>query len=96
MVRVQKTSRAESDLIEIFDFIARDSLEAALRWIDEVDQTFRLLGHNPHLGEVMIGLSPEIRRQTFGNYLIFYRSTERGIVVVRVLHGSRQIENLRD
>jgi len=30
------------------------------------------------------------------NYLIFYRPTESGIVIVRVLHGSRKIENLRD
>lgn len=96
MARVQKTSRAKTDLIEIADYIAADNLDAALRWIDEIDQTFRLLALNPYLGEELSALQPGTRRQTFGNYLIFYRPTEDGIMVVRVLHGSRQIDNLRD
>ena len=96
MARVQKTSRADGDLAAIVDYIATDSLDAALRWSDEIDQTFRLLARNPLLGEEVTHLLPEARRQTFGNYLIFYRPTQEGIIVVRVLHGSRQIENLRD
>jgi toxin ParE1/3/4 len=96
MARVQKTSRAEIDLIAISDYIAADNLDAALNWINEIDQTFRLLAQNPGLGEERSALQPGIRRQTFGNYLIFYRTAEDGILIVRVLHGSRQIENLRD
>jgi toxin ParE1/3/4 len=96
MARIKKTSRAETDLISIADYIAQDSIDAAVRWIDEIDQTFRLLAQNPFLGEDVSRLQSGTRRQTFGNYLIFYRPTEQGILVVRVLHGSRQIENLRD
>ena len=94
MARVDKTSRAETDLIQIADYIAKDSLKAALRWISEIDQTFRLLAKNPLLGENVGYLQLDTRRQTFGRYLIFYRPIEQGIIVVRVLHGSRQIENL--
>lgn len=96
MARVQKSSRAETDLIAIADHIAADNLDAALRWIDEIDQTFSLLARNPYLGEEITAFQPGTRRQTFGKYLIFYQPTEEGILVVRVLHGSRQIENLRD
>lgn len=96
MARVQKTSRAEGDLAAIVDYIAADNLDAALHWVDEIDQIFRLLARNPFLGEEVSHLLPGARRQTFGNYLIFYRPTQEGIMVVRVLHGSRQIENLRD
>ena len=48
------------------------------------------------LGEDVSRLQPGTRRQVFGNYLIFYRPTQQGIVIVRVLHGSRKIENLFD
>lgn len=96
MARVQKSSRAETDLTEIADFIASDNLSAALRWVDEVDQLFRLLADNPLLGELVVNLSSEVRRQTFGKYMIFYKPTTDGIAVVRVLHGSREIKNLRD
>ncbi len=37
MARVQKTSRAEGDLAAIVDTIAADNLDAALRWLDEID-----------------------------------------------------------
>ena len=30
----------------------------------------------------------------FDNYLIFYRPTERGVEIIRVIHGSRDIEDL--
>jgi toxin ParE1/3/4 len=96
MVRVSKTSRAENDLVQITGYIAKDSFEAAVRWIGEIDQSFRLLARNPLLGEDVGNLQPGVRRQTFGKYLIFYQPNEDGILVVRVLHGSRHIENLKD
>jgi toxin ParE1/3/4 len=96
MARVQKSSRAETDLTEIADFIASDNLDVAVRWVDEIDQLFRLLARNPLLGELVDGLTLGIRRQTFGKHVIYYKPTTEGIVIVRVLHGSRNIQNLRD
>ena len=96
MARVQKSSRAESDLATIADYIAADNLDAALQWSDDIHRLFQLLARNSLLGEDASSLQPGTRRQIFGNYLVFYRSTEAGIVIVRVLHGSRKIDNLRD
>ncbi|MGZ8955554.1 MAG: type II toxin-antitoxin system RelE/ParE family toxin [Methylovulum sp.] len=39
-------------------------------------------------------LKAGLRSQTVGNYLIFYFPLEDGVDIVRVLHGSRDIENL--
>jgi toxin ParE1/3/4 len=72
MARVEKTSRAETDLVEIADYIAADSLEAAVRWIDEIDQSFRLLARNPLIGEDVTHLQSGVRLQSFGKYLIIY------------------------
>jgi plasmid stabilization system protein ParE len=77
MARVQKTSRAEGDLTAIVDYIAADNLDAALRWSDEIDQTFRLLAHNPLLGEEVSHLLPKVRRQAFGNYLALSKTIIR-------------------
>lgn len=96
MARVQKSSRADADLMEIVDYIAADSLDAAIRWSDDINRTFRILARNPLMGEDMSSMQPGTRRHGFGKYLIFYRPTPTGVVIVRVLHGSRKIENLRD
>jgi len=65
------------------------------RWSDDIHRTFQLLARNPFLGEDVSSLQPGTRRQVFGSYLIFYRLTEAGIIIVRVLHGSRKIDTLR-
>jgi plasmid stabilization system protein ParE len=67
MVRVQKSSRAETDLTGIADFIASDNLDVAVRWVDEIDQLFRLLARNPLLGELVDGPTLGIRRRPSAN-----------------------------
>jgi len=37
---------------------------------------------------------PDLRSLPVGNYLIFYMPVEDGIVVVRVLHGMRDVDAL--
>jgi toxin ParE1/3/4 len=96
MACVQKSSRADADLMEIVDYIAVDSLHAAIRWSNDIDRTFQLLARNPLMGEDVSSLQPGTRRQVFGKHLIFYRPTQDGVVIVRVLHGARKIENLRE
>jgi plasmid stabilization system protein ParE len=41
MARAHKSRPAERDLDEIAAFIARDSVDAALRWLAEVDEFFQ-------------------------------------------------------
>lgn len=80
--------------------IARDSLDAALRFIDAAQATFELLARTPELGELCRFRSPRAagvrvwRIKGFERYLVFYRPTEAGIRVVRVLHAARDWEVL--
>lgn len=94
MARIRKSSRAESDLLAITDYIARDNVDAALRWLDDIQQLFQMLAHYPLMGEDVSDLLVGCRRQVFGNYLVFYLPEDDGITIVRVLHGSRNIDNL--
>ena len=51
-------------------------------------------GEESRHGHACGQLAPELRSFPEGNYLIFYKPIHRGIVVVRVLSGYRDIEAL--
>ena len=98
--RVLVREAARRDLAECAAFIARSNPRAAADFLDSARRTFARLAGLPSLGAAWEPLSPSLRdfrrfRVTvFGDYLIFYRPIERGVEIVRVLHGARDIEAL--
>lgn len=91
---VIKTPRARKDLVELADYIARVSLDAAIRWLDRMDQRLALLASQPEMGERRPEISPEIRSFVAGAYVIYNRPRPDGIEVARVLHSARDIDPL--
>jgi toxin ParE1/3/4 len=95
---VRKTPRALRDLAELSQFIARDDLDAALRLLAAADEACEKLAAMPGMGaarEFKNPLFADVRFwpiKGFNNYLIFYEPTERGIKLLRVLHGARDID----
>ena len=88
---------AESDLIGIWEYIAQDSSENADRFVSRVYQIcHETLAFNPQIGRSREELSEEIRSSVVDEYVIFYRPIADGVMVVRVLHGRRDIEELFD
>ena len=85
---------AETDIFAIARHIAIDDSSAALRWIDMIHSRCRMLGENPSIGAARPDIRPELRMFPSGNYLIFYRKIERGVEIVRVVHGARQWQEL--
>jgi toxin ParE1/3/4 len=94
MAGVLRSPESKVDLADIATYIGNDSPGAALRWLDGVDRLLKLLAANPRLGEAVDTLRPGMRRHTYGRYLVFYMPADDGIVLYRVLHGSRRIEDL--
>ncbi len=90
--RVTRRPLAEADILEIWDYIADDSLAAADRWVDRLDEQFRLLAAQPMMGRVRDELVPGVRSFPFGRYVVFYVPLDDGIDVVRVLHSARDID----
>ena len=43
------------------------------------------------MGVARDDLGPGLRALPFRDYIIFYRDEPRGVIVVRVLHGARDI-----
>ena len=92
MPQVTRRPLAETDILEIWDYIADDSLAAADRWVDQVDKQFRVLATQPMMGRARDELAPGVRSFPFGRYVVFYVPLDDGIDVVRVLHGARDID----
>ena len=53
MSRVTRRPHAEADILEIWGYIAEDSVVAADRWADKLDEKFALWATQPMMGRVI-------------------------------------------
>ena len=89
------TAEAESDLETIAEYIARDSVTAALDVVHELKEKCQTLAEAPRGYSLVPRYEHRgIRRRPSGNYLIFYRIGTEAIEVVHILHGARDYERL--
>jgi toxin ParE1/3/4 len=92
------TCKAEDDLDSIFDYIAKDSPENALNYIDKIKSAIEHLATSPFIGIHCSskGIDRDCRILIFENYLIFYQFNEidNEIKILRILHGSRKYQDL--
>ena len=93
MARVTRRPSAETDILEIWAYIAEDSIVEADRWVDRLDAKFSLWATQPMMGTGRDELSPGVRSLAFGRYVVFFQPMPDGIDVVRVLHGSRDVDS---
>jgi toxin ParE1/3/4 len=91
MARIIRAPAAEADAIEIWAYIAEDNALAADRLLDRFDRVFHKLSLQPHLGKAVDEIAPGLRFFPLGSYLVFYRTIDDGVEIVRVLHGARDI-----
>ncbi len=88
------------DIDAIAVFIADCNAEAAFRFLEAIESTYRILAEMPEAGVAREYGNPELCGlrmfpvRDFPNHLIFYRPVAVGIEVLRVLHASRDIEAL--
>ena|SRR6266568_1095343 len=92
MAGVTRRPQAEADILEIWDYIAEDSLVEADRWVDRLDEKLALWATQPMMGRDRNELAPGVRSLPFGRYVVFFEPLSGGIDVIRVLHGSRDID----
>lgn len=84
--------RAQIDLAEIADHIGQENPRAARRIIIGIRDICRLIAGHPGIGRSQGHLRPGLRSHPHGSYVVFYRSIDGGIEVVRVLHGARDLD----
>jgi toxin ParE1/3/4 len=97
-VRIRRRSRAAQDAEEIADYIAKDSLEAAVRFLENTESTLTDLAKSPGIGALFESDLPELanlrfrRVKGFPNHVMFYLEHSDAIEVVRILHGARDLD----
>ena len=94
MPSIVRSSQAEEDISDIWLFIAENDEAAAYRLTGRLSEVFRMLAAIPGAGRARDEIGEGLRSYPVGNYVVFYRPWGDGIVVVRVLHGARDLPAL--
>ena len=89
---INHSYKARIDLLEIWAYIAEDSTNAADKLLDLIDDKCNLLDENAELGQARSDIAEGMRYLPVKNYLILYQVQPFGIEIVRVVHGSRDID----
>jgi toxin ParE1/3/4 len=88
---------AVDDLISIFDWFADDSPSNATAFIDMLDQRIGNLETHPLLGRIPRDdklQSSGYRVLVIGSYLVFYIVRGKTVEIHRVVHGSRNLDDI--
>jgi toxin ParE1/3/4 len=62
-------------------------IEQAHRYVDEVTAAFDKLANNPQHGMPSEAIRKGYRRSGVGRHMIYFRITDYGIAIIRVLHA---------
>ncbi len=94
MPRVDLTLDAQADLREIWGYIAQDSVLQADRLLSRFSLKFDYLANHDGLGRPRPELAQNCRSYPLGKYCLYFRPTEDGILLLRVLHSARDIRQI--
>ena len=91
MVKIVWTELAISDLKEIFDYIADDSIRYASITANKIYQRVQPIIENSYIGRMVPEFSVKSLREVIdGNYRIIYRIRSKSkLDILRVYHGAR-------
>jgi len=92
---VRYLDAAEDDLNAIFDFVHVQSRSAqtALAFVESIIDRVSAIADQPfELGRDRIELGHGLRSLPFGKYVLFFRYTDNGLEVVRIIEGHRDLD----
>lgn len=94
MSRYLLSREASRDIQEIWTYVAQDSVRNANRLRDKLRTHLRRLALMPSLGTDASQYASGLRSSTvLKNYVVFYTTSKSGIVIVRILHGARDLDS---
>ena len=98
MARIVRRPRALQDLIEIWRYTAGDSGEPrADKYLRRLNDVITYVAQQPPMGRVRPEIQDEdIRSFAAESHVIFYIALPDGMELVRVIHGSQDLESARN
>jgi len=98
MTDYRLTPQAVEDLLEIWSYIAEDSVAAADRVQFVVLDACEHLARSPLMGTIRADLTPLPVRfwwmPSFRNYFLVYDANSQPLRIIRILHGSRNLRSI--
>jgi toxin ParE1/3/4 len=88
VTRYRLSPAAERDLEEILDYTVQQwGLGQALRYMEKMESAFEVLAASPDAGLDSGEVRAGYRRLSVGRHVIYFRRTDYGVAVIRILHG---------
>lgn len=91
MAKVAFSPKSRQDLLDIGDYIARDSRVNARRFVGKLMEQCQRIGSSPMGYAGREDLAPGLRMAALGRYVIFFRVLDGTVRIERVLHGARNL-----
>lgn len=90
-MKVAFSPKSRQDLLDIGDYIAKDSRADARRFIASLIEQCHRIGHAPLGHASREDIAPGLRMAALGRYVIFFRVLDGTVRIERVLHGARNL-----
>ncbi|WP_117884201.1 type II toxin-antitoxin system RelE/ParE family toxin [Aureibaculum luteum] len=88
----QLSKDADQDLDSIFDYTEKEhSFDQAIKYLSEIEETFFQIASSPNLGKERVELKRGIYSLQVNYHLVFYKIHSDHVLIVRVLHGRRDL-----
>jgi toxin ParE1/3/4 len=102
MARVLKRQAAKRDLVQQWVWYAENAgIDVADRFLRAADATLHLLSTQPSIGTPFSVRKPELQNMRrfpvsdgFEKILLFYFPLQDGVDLIRLVHGSRDLDRL--
>lgn len=97
MRQILFTPLATEDLQEIWVYLVENAdNQTANKFLSAVKKKCETLAEFPEMGRVRHEYLLNLRSFSFGNYIIFYLLLDDGVEVLRIVHSSRDIQQVFD
>jgi len=92
MAAYDLSEAADEDLAGIAEFtLIHFGVQQSYEYSTRLEACFQGLADNPQMGLAVAELAPGLRRFVLESHVIYYRAQDGGVLIVRVLHSSRDV-----